>query len=151
MHNVGKRVGSFVQVSYRCSLRKWRSSASKAASTLDLELIRTILCGIDSLLSLTVVRDYVSTCEMPDIEDVVKIMAGTLGQNLFGEGKYFHILFSRSISDNPQNGDFAQLCPVLAGALSEVSSCCVHERARGSLRRILDTFEAAQNFRLHPE
>ena len=78
--NFKKRVSSFVQVSYQYGLRKRLSSASKAASTLDLELIRTILCGVDSLVSLIVVRDYVSTCEMPDITDVIKILAGRLGQ-----------------------------------------------------------------------
>ena len=117
-----KRVSSFVQVSYQYGLRKRLSSASKAASTLDLELIRTILCGVDSLVSLTVVRDYVSTCEMPDITDVIKILAGRLGQKSPNSWFFFllHILSSRADLDVPQNGDFGPLWPVFEGALSEV-------------------------------
>lgn len=91
--NFKKRVSSFVQVSYQYGLRKRLSSASKAASTLDLELIRTILCGVDSLVSLTVVRDYVSTCEMPDITDVIKILAGRLGQKSPNSRFFFFSIF----------------------------------------------------------
>ena len=48
----------------------------KINSTLDLEVVRTILCGVDSLVTLFVTQEHILHCEAPSIEDVVGVLAG---------------------------------------------------------------------------